>query len=886
MKIPSGKFIRGLSLKSLKASPQRALVAGLAIALTSILFTSLFTILFTLNSTFQKASFLMVGSYNHASFKNLTIEKVDELKNNAPIKEYGTRQMLGMLIKPPFNKAQIEVSYMSENTAKWGFSLPTTGALPKEGTNEAATDTRVLALLGVEPKIGAEFSLPIDLGGKESVQSFVLSGFWQFNNAINASNVLVPQSRVADVLKEENIAPSTKIEDGFAGLWLLDVMFPSARNITGNVDKVLEGAAYQTIDPRKDGYIATGINWAYTNASIEKSLDFAFVLTIISILFIIIITGYLIIYNVFQISVANDIRFYGMLKTIGTTGRQIKKMIRTQALLLSLLGLPIGLLIGYFLGVQLTPFILAQLNIGTGAQSSASLFIFVFSGLFSVATVLISCNKPGKMAARVSPIEALRYNESAADKKDFKKKRKTKNGASVFNMALAGLRRSRKKLVVTMLSLSLAVVLMNSVLTFTSGFDTDKFLRSVASDFVLGDAAYLRVGGIWNRDEILSDDVVAEVKSALKIETGGCVYGKIMPIYGFVSEELFREDKEQYKTAEEVEKLVKNAGRKDGLLADDVQMYGLEDYALSKLTVIDGDVEKLKEPGYIAAVFYTDDYGKPYMDGHTVRIGDKMQLRYVDEVEYVNASTGEEPKDTQQNTDEYMIKAKSFRDIEYEVAAFVVVPGSISYGYRGGGIPFALGSENFIKDSGTAYVMNYFFDVSDDEMESTERYMLNLTREKYTNLDYKSKINYLEEVQGLKNMFVIVGGVLCAIMGLIGILNFANAIYTGILARRKELAMLEAVGMEGRQIKAMLIFEGMFYTLGSGILSLAICLALSPMLRQALVGMFWFYTFKFTIAPVLIVLPVFAVIGILIPLLCRHSLVKSTIIDRLRQGNS
>ena len=57
-------------------------------------------------------------------------------------------------------------------------------------------------------------------------------------------------------------------------------------------------------------------------------------IAIAAFLLLVIFTGYLIIYNIFQISVAGDIRFYGLLKTIGTTPRQLKRIIRQQALLL------------------------------------------------------------------------------------------------------------------------------------------------------------------------------------------------------------------------------------------------------------------------------------------------------------------------------------------------------------------------------------------------------------------------------------------------------------------------------------------------------------------------------------------------------------------------
>ena len=65
----------------------------------------------------------------------------------------------------------------------------------------------------------------------------------------------------------------------------------------------------------------------------------------------------------FQISVAGDIRFYGLLKTIGTTPRQLKRIIRQQALLLCLIGIPAGLLLGYGIGAVLMPVVLHSIPV-------------------------------------------------------------------------------------------------------------------------------------------------------------------------------------------------------------------------------------------------------------------------------------------------------------------------------------------------------------------------------------------------------------------------------------------------------------------------------------------------------------------------------------------
>lgn len=68
-------------------------------------------------------------------------------------------------------------------------------------------------------------------------------------------------------------------------------------------------------------------------------------------------------------------------------------------------------------------------------------------------------------------------------------------------------------------------------------------------------------------------------------------------------------------------------------------------------------------------------------------------------------------------------------------------------------------------------------------------------------------------------MFTLLGGVLCLIIGFVGVLNFFNTVMAGIIARKNEIAALQAIGMTGKQVKEMLIIEGIIYTVGSGLLA-------------------------------------------------------------------
>ena len=133
------------------------------------------------------------------------------------------------------------------------------------------------------------------------------------------------------------------------------------------------------------------------------------------------LAGYLIIFNVFQISVASEIVFYGQLKTLGATKRQIRRIIFGQGNRLSLIGIPLGLVLGYLLGHQLVPILIATQDFTPTV--SVHPLIFVGSALFAYLTVIISCLLPARLAGKVSPVEALRYTDAAPGSRKKEKKR-------------------------------------------------------------------------------------------------------------------------------------------------------------------------------------------------------------------------------------------------------------------------------------------------------------------------------------------------------------------------------------------------------------------------------------------------------------------------------
>ena len=882
MNVSNRGCIRRLSLRSLLASRTRNLVAVLAIALTATLFTSLFTIAMSINEGIQQNNFRQAGGWSHGTFKYLTEEQFETLKDDPLIAQWGLRRFLGMPTEIPFNKDHVEIGYSDANEAHWMYCDPVEGRLPQEGTNEAATDTHVLDLLGIEPELGAEFTVAFYVDGHETTQTFTLCGWWEYDEAVVANHILIPESRVDAVLEEVGVTPPGS--DEMTGSWNLDVMLKNgARSISADIEKILTNHGYQG-ETRGENYIATGVNWGYTGAQLSENLDPATVVILVGVLLLILLTGYLIIYNVFQISVAGDVHFYGLLKTIGTTPRQIRRIIRIQALVLSAAGIPLGLIVGWLLGGVLTPVITAQLN-GITTVVSVSPVLFAGAAVFALFTVLISCRRPGRMAGKVSPVEALRYTEGKVSRRKTKRSIK---GVSLLSMAWANLGRSRSKTVITILSLSLAVVLLTLTVTFTGGFDMDKYIsKFTASDFILADAGKFQTSGSFNSDMDVSEDVIDAVNAQGGITDSGRVYGKTFGALEFVTETYYRTLYGRWTTQEQIDSMLHFAEKtEDGRIADRVQLYGMEPFALDHLTVLEGDLGDLYQPGSraIAAVYSDDDYGEPMMDSHWARLGDTVTIRYVEETEYYNPDTGEVygPWENVPEGTYCANRAIKYRDVEYTVAALVTVPSALSYRYYGDD-EFVLNAQTFIQDSGTNSVMYYAFDTTDEANASMEAFLQDYTENQNPQFDYESKATYAGEFESFRNMFLLLGGALSFIVGLVGVLNFFNAILTGITTRRRELAVLQSIGMTTRQLRTMLALEGLLYTVGAAVLALVLVVATAPLLGPGLNKIIWFFTYRFTIWPIAVVLPLFALLGIVIPVLSSRAAQRYSVVERLRQ---
>lgn len=210
---------------------------------------------------------------------------------------------------------------------------------------------------------------------------------------------------------------------------------------------------------------------------------------------------------------------------MGTTRKQLKKMIYGQANRLSLIGIPIGLVIGYLLGAVLVPVMITG-TVGE-AKTAVNPYIFIGSALFAYLTVLISCMKPAKIAGKVSPMEALRYTDTGTASK--RKIKKSTGGANIPKMALANLGRNKKRTVTVICSLTLGLVLLSCVYAKNASFDIDKYMSgTIISDFEVEDSSISSVFGIYNPyGTTISPELVQRIEGLSGLEATGHLYSQV-----------------------------------------------------------------------------------------------------------------------------------------------------------------------------------------------------------------------------------------------------------------------------------------------------------------------------------------------------------------------
>lgn len=827
--VKNKKCIDNLCKKSIYANVRRNVILTFAIILSTMMLTTLFTVSGSIIESVEQSTLLQVGTTSHAGFKFMTEEEFELLKTDKGIKDLSYNILIGIPVNNELYEDYTEIRYTTADCAKTSFTLPSTGRLP-ESINEVATCTDVLDDFGLPHELGETLHLIIADGETVSEYDLVLCGYWEKPSATLANQIYVSkefQEAYAPAWKDDADKEAHLDHGSYAGAINPDFNFSVSIDLEGQMEKLKERLGF---GPEVNG----GINWAYAYSKADPTS----IILITFILMLIMGSGYLIIYNIFCIAVSSDIRYYGLLKTVGTTNKQLKRLIIRQAVLLGVIGIPVGMVAGYLVSVVLLP-VITENMLTVPCEIHPSILIFVLSALFAWITIRISCIKPCKVVKKISPVEAVRYSEYTGA--DLSKKKKT-NKVTPFSMARENLKRNKKKSFVVVLSLSLSVLMINVTVSITKSFDKNKYVSNfAASDFTVADGSLLNRNSYSDVYDGISQTDIDNLSAIPGITEIGATYmcESLQHVEGTPYERLkeMYEDHTDWFVYDENDKAEEDT-RVYERQAIASHVYGVDEFVFDNMDIDSGELnwEKFSSGKYVIASASVQT-GRDDTQYAIYRPGDKVDVYFPDG-----------------SCEEYEVMAVG--DLAYSMGP------QHSHLLD---VYFTLPSDEYLSHAESDGALKLFFNVVEEAYPNAEIKVNEYCSETNPMLGYESREIYLESFEEMISMFLIVGGALSLILALIGILNFVNLTYTSIHERRKELEVLRAIGMTRMQQKKMLVGEGLIHIILTFALVLTVGMLLNYLIVNLIAGGMIMFTYKFVIWPVFACIPVFVAVAAGVP---------------------
>ena len=816
-------IIRKITRRALASDKRRNFFLVAAITLTTFLIASVFSIGVSYYESINMQEKRMQGSVSQMAFSHPTEEQLEKIYSLDYVETVGLGVYAAQM-RDIQKLEDLDLVYVDKTQWLKIFGPTFTGIVGEyaEKENEIMLSRYLLEALGIDnPKIGMEIPLSFVVNGTEEVRTerFTLSCIYtEYAHSRQNGFVAIYTSKVF----------AEKYGKITTDNLMVNLIFKKDKNISENIDRLKNDLEFAD----NQAYTESP---AYTSTYGNTTTNIALLVIIIFLMF----TGYLLIYNVMYISISKEVRFYGMFKTLGTTPRQIRRIVLEQILRLCIIGLPIGCTASAIVSLLIVPAVISNSGIATGPVVSFSPIIYAGAMAFTILTALFGAAAPAKKAAYISPIEALKFTAGDVDRFNFSLAKKK----ITYKMAVRNLFRSRKQAVIVMLSLFLGIMICSIIMTIVPSMDIDYRVNTeYAYDFSIGSKNAFPDYGLDADfvDSIRSLKGIAEIGTTT-LEFGELNYSKELDQYVNLVSKEYNLSKE-----EAIEKLLGC-----GLKGIDSLQLG----EINKTLLVPIDVEAF-ERGEIAFINSRDG------NENDIEIADCFS-----ELSVLDIKGGE--------------KEDGFQMIN---------GGMVSYNGSGTGSSTSFsGPEILISNS---FLQQYFsephilsVDINTDSTDEESIYNTITDLSKSQEIEMISRYATRKDMQDAKTIMVVLGGGVSLILGLIGIFNFINVMSVGIITRKQELATLESIGMSKAQLKSMLKKEG----IGYAAITITCCLTIGNLINYVVflliknVAAYARFTYPFL--AIFLMYLIIAMICFSTPEIVYRSISKKTLVERLREGD-
>lgn len=798
------------------------ILIGIAIILTTLL---LFVIP-SIGKDMVEVNFAVINKIYptwHALYRNVDESTVMKLAAHHDVKTYGLRSDAGYM---NLEDATVSMMYMDRTGMELYKVKLKEGQLPQK-ENDIVVSKGILEALGQNGKIGDTITVPYQILKDDGLdytkeKDFRICGFLADNESSKE------QKQYTSLVSEAFLKAEIPVEQ-VKYRFLLQVNGQKG-NTTADYTETIQNIARQFGISEDD----MNINKEYLAANY---VDPATIPVIVGIMLIVVLAGIITIYSVYYVSMNQRVREFGKLKAIGATKRQLRQIVLREGMGVALFAIPIGLLIGTVaVKVVLLQFVEhakdsnvliteAYKVVAKGEVQLYYWWIYLLAIAVTLCTVYLSLMKPMRMAAKVSEIEAMRYQGGS---KRQKSSRKGYQFLNIGRLTKRNLAENKKKSTITIVSMAVTGIFVMMVATVLS---------------------------CANPMESAKSSIVGQYEISPIVESGN-------------------KEHPEYEWAE----VQKNNPLNEGLKQQIEELDGVERVdVFTALKVSGGPFEEKIGTEFINGVpeEYAEELKKGITEGNVtyeeLKSGDKVILDRALLHWYPDIKVGDKLKLNIHDGDNTFQK-------EIEVAAIGEYgTGLTNYNCL---IMAKEGAEKLTINNSSSYFQVIADKDYDEALEASLQAIVDgsgrLQMRTWKN-EYDTWENAIQMTRGACYAFII-------ILAAISIMNLINTMINSVHVRKKELGLMQAIGMSDRQLMKMLQLEGIFYTVGTLIISIGVgSLAGYPLFLYAKrTGMFDISTYHYPVTAAIIIILTLFVIQMLLAIFIAKSVRKDSLIERIR----
>lgn len=745
--------IRKLAKRSQAKNRARNFFACLAITLST---TLIFAFLLYLDGT-QTEKLRWQADSKHVTYENITLSQLEQLRQDPRIAWAGGELTVG---SKKVGSVRLTVAWLEKENLE-NDRIPYNGAFPEKAL-DIMVSQEYLDFLTEPGTINPGDKLSLDLGDG-IMRDYCISAIYNKASKSKNSQKIYVSLPCATMLLKQSYQPGNEQIDAIVSL-------KNAVHMSLGEATVLTADIADTTGISKEQIKINDIFFTTTPLSKLTMGDY---LTFFTVTLLILVAAGIVIHTVFYISIAGRVREYGQLRTIGMTKKQVRQLILKEGTALALRGSLVGLLLGGILGYILVP---------GGFDLLRCLCAALPCAMLAFAAVLLSLWKPGSIAASTAPIAALGYSgysEASSPLKSFRQSKQKRKPLTPDYLASLNLKRNRKKRILTLCSLMLSGILLGTIASYVVSYDPTAIVKY---SFPNGEYQ-LMVSQDSGFDGDNSLDGRMKLQSSLQAN-------------GFLGETLQTELQNQ--------KGVANA-KPWRFLFGTTSLFATpeaEDTSLFLNGISESDFALLQQMSYEGPDSYEElftQYGLIVINEnlsqlleHPLSIGDIVPFRFYD-------GNG------------------TLREEELPVIA-VVRTAAWRQKNRAASLPLSLMGSSFMMpnsslDQFAGMNTTYGYEIKTEP--GAEKAVGAALEELYgpeENLYLASKSENAAYYQNRYRSTQIILYSLAGFLVVFGVINLTNTLFTNLYSRKRELGILQAVGMTQTQLRRMLSRETTHYT--------------------------------------------------------------------------